>query len=187
MTRSAGEALIENRMIDGCMDGWAQKTKNMQRVWQQIKLHSKAGSRRKVNSAVTLLLSSDVSCAVHSPSLVVSPCSCNDVAESGLESDAAKTSTVSSLWNLVGYGRNWIMPKIWNLPVCSLHPSWAEATEPAVRWGQRSNRGQGHYVPLIPKAQAHFPFVKQRTKPTKDITGWKQRFTPGLPGYVNTE
>lgn len=61
---------------------------------------------QKQNSAVTLLLSSDVSCASRSPSPVVSPRSCNGGAESARESDAAQKSTVSSLWHLVGHKLN---------------------------------------------------------------------------------
>lgn len=64
------------------------------------------GSGAKASSAVTLLLSSDVSCASCSPSPVVFPCSCNDAAESGRESDAAQRSTVSSLSHLVGHELN---------------------------------------------------------------------------------
>lgn len=52
---------------------------------------------------------------------------------------------------------NWIVPNISNLPVCSLHPGWAEAKEPAGRPGQRGDRYRGH-VPLAPTAPAHFAF-----------------------------
>lgn len=70
-----------------------------------------------------------------------------------------RQSAVCDIW----LDMNWIVPNILNLPVCSLHPSWAEATEPAGCQGQRGDQGQGH-VPLTSTAQTHFAFWKQTIK-----------------------
>lgn len=51
------------------------------------------GSEAGENVAVTLPSSSGVSCAVCSPSLVLSRCSCTDGGASGTETDAAERRT----------------------------------------------------------------------------------------------